>query len=77
MTTDSNHPYSVYPNLMKDAKITGVNQSWVADITYIRILTAFVYLAVILDVFLAESRGLGALPEDPHGIDQSGLTDGD
>jgi len=51
MTTDSNHPYSVYPNLMKDAKITGVNQSWVADITYIRILTAFVYLAVILDVF--------------------------
>jgi len=39
------------PILMKDAKITGVNQVWVADITYIRILTAFVYLAVILDVF--------------------------
>jgi len=51
VTTDSNHPYRVYPNLMKDAKITGVNQAWVADITYIRILTAFVYLAVILDVF--------------------------
>ena len=51
VTTDSNHPYLVYPNLMKDAKITGVNQAWVADITYIRILTAFVYLAVILDVF--------------------------
>jgi len=51
VTTDSNHPYRVYPNLMKDAKITGVNQALVADITYIRILTAFVYLAVILDVF--------------------------
>lgn len=51
VTTDSNHPYRVYPNLMKDAKITGVNQALVADITYIRILTAFIYLAVILDVF--------------------------
>lgn len=51
VTTDSNHPYPVYPHLLKDVKITGVNQAWVADITYIRILTAFVYLAVILDVF--------------------------
>ncbi|MCJ7481781.1 MAG: IS3 family transposase [Thermodesulfovibrionales bacterium] len=51
VTTDSNHPYPVYPHLLKDAKITGVNQAWVADITYIRILMAFVYLAVILDVF--------------------------
>jgi transposase InsO family protein len=50
-TTNSNHRYPVYPNLLKDTKITGVNQAWVADITYIRILTAFVYLAVILDVF--------------------------
>lgn len=51
VTTDSNHPYPIAPNLLKDAKITGVNQAWVADITYIRILTTFVYLAVILDVF--------------------------
>ena len=50
-TTDSNHPYPVASNLLKDAKITGVNQAWVADIAYIRIMTAFVYLAVILDVF--------------------------
>jgi putative transposase len=49
MTTDSKHQYPVYPNLLKDAKITGVNQAWVSDITYIRILTAFVYLAVILE----------------------------
>lgn len=51
VTTDSNHPYPIAPNLLKDAKVTGVNQAWVSDITYIRILTAFVYLAVILDVF--------------------------
>jgi transposase InsO family protein len=51
VTTDSNHPFPIAPNLLKDAKITGVNQAWVSDITYIRILTAFVYLAVILDVF--------------------------
>lgn len=50
-TTDSNHNYHVYPNLLKGAEVTGVNQAWVADITYIRILTAFVYLAVILDAF--------------------------
>jgi len=51
VTTDSNHPFPIAPNLLKDAKISGVNQAWVSDITYIRILTAFVYLAVILDVF--------------------------
>ncbi len=50
-TTDSNHPYPVAPNLLKEVRISGVNQAWVADITYIRIMTAFVYLAVILDVF--------------------------
>lgn len=50
-TTDSNHNYRVYPNLLRGAEVTGVNQAWVADITYIRILTAFVYLAVILDAF--------------------------
>ena len=51
VTTDSNHPYPIAPNLLKDAKITALNQAWVLDITYIRILTTFVYLAVILDVF--------------------------
>ncbi len=51
VTTDSNHPYPIAPNLLKEAKITGANQAWVSDITYIRILTTFVYLAVILDVF--------------------------
>ena len=50
-TTDSNHKLPVYPNLIAGLAVTGINQVWVADITYIRILTGFVYLAVILDVY--------------------------
>jgi transposase InsO family protein len=50
-TTDSNHQLRVYPNLARDLKVNGLNQLWVADITYIRLLTEFVYLAVILDAF--------------------------
>jgi len=50
-TTDSNHSYTRYPNLSKDTVATGLNQIWVADLTYIRIATCFVYLAVILDRF--------------------------
>ena len=50
-TADSQHSYRVYPNLLKGLEITDMNQLWVADITYIRILTGFVFLAVILDVF--------------------------
>lgn len=50
-TTDSEHGYPRYPNLLKGKEIAGVNQVWVSDITYIRILTGFVFLAVILDVY--------------------------
>lgn len=50
-TTDSDHEFPVYPNLVKDREINGPNEVWVADITYIRIATCFVYLAVILDLF--------------------------
>ena len=49
LTTDSRHPYYVYPNLAAALKPTGVNQLWVADITYIRLREQFLYLAVILD----------------------------
>lgn len=50
-TTDSDHKMPTYPNLAKDMKVTALNQLWVADITYIRLLWEFVYLAVILDAF--------------------------
>lgn len=48
-TTDSNHPYPIYPNRVKDLIVTGLNQVWIADITYVRILRGFAYLAAILD----------------------------
>jgi len=48
-TTDSEHPYPVYPNLYRDLGVMEINQVWVADITYIRLLADFVYLAAILD----------------------------
>ena len=48
-TTDSNHGHKVYPNLLAEKKLTGINQAWVADITYIRIMKGFVFLAAILD----------------------------
>jgi len=51
VTTDSHHELEVYLNLASRMKLTGVNQLWVADITYIRLLAEFVYLAVILDAF--------------------------
>lgn len=51
ITTDSRHKLPVYPNLAKDMKLTGINQLWVADITYIRLETEFVYLAVVLDAY--------------------------
>ena len=51
VTTDSRHGLEVYLNLAKRMTLTGLNQLWVADITYIRLQTEFVYLAVILDGF--------------------------
>ena len=50
-TTDSDHDLPVYPNLARELQVTGLNQLWVADITYIRLVLEFVYLAVILDAF--------------------------
>jgi transposase InsO family protein len=51
VTTDSDHEFEVYLNLASRMKLTGMNQLWVADITYIRLKKEFVYLAVILDAF--------------------------
>lgn len=48
-TTDSAHPFPVYPNLAREMDVTQMDQLWVADITYIRLRAEFIYLAVILD----------------------------
>lgn len=50
-TTDSQHGFTVYPNLAKEMVLTDINQLWVADITYIRLRSEFVFLAVILDAY--------------------------
>ena len=51
VTTDSHHNLPVYPNLAHDFQPAAINQLWRADITYIRLRTEFVYLAVVLDAF--------------------------
>ena len=51
VTTDSRHHLPVHPNLTRGWKPSAINQLWVADITYIRLRTEFVYLAVVLDAF--------------------------
>ena len=51
VTTDSKHAPRVYPNLLPGQCLDGINQAWAADLTYIRIVNGFVYLAVILDLY--------------------------
>ena len=50
-TTDSRHGFAMRPNLTRGARPTGLDQIWVADITYVRLAEAFVYLAVVIDAF--------------------------
>jgi transposase InsO family protein len=66
-TTNSEHDFPRYPNLVQDLEIVRPDQVWVSDITYIRLRSEFVYLAVIMDVFTRSIRGwhLG------RGLDQS------
>jgi putative transposase len=68
-TTNSNHAFPRYPNLVKDLEITRPNQVWVTDITYIRLRREFVYLAILMDVFTRSIRGWHL----SRGLDQ-GLT---
>ncbi len=56
-TTDSDHRYRTYPNLLPSTSVTTPDQVWVADITYIRLPGVFVYLAVILDLFSRKAIG--------------------
>jgi putative transposase len=57
VTTDSKHDFRVYLNLAARMEVTAVNQLWVADITYIRLLREFVFLAVILDAYSRRALG--------------------
>ena len=50
-TTNSNHMYRKYPNIIKDMELTRANQLWVSDITYIRTEIGFVYLSLITDAY--------------------------
>jgi putative transposase len=50
-TTDSAHSLNRYPNLVEDTRIDGLDQVWIADITYVRLPTTFCYLAAILDAY--------------------------
>ena len=56
-TTDSHHPFQVYPNLIKGMELDAPDVVWVADITYIRLLSNFVYLATILDAYSRKCVG--------------------
>jgi len=51
VTTDSNHGWRVVPNLARGMELTGVDQLWVADITYVRLAEEFAFLAVVIDAF--------------------------
>ncbi len=65
-TTDSNHGFPRYSNLLKGMTVSHLNQAWLADITYVRIRTGFVYLAAVLDAF--SRRVIGAMPPPPGSI---------
>jgi len=56
-TTNSEHPYLRYPNLVKSLEITRPEQVWVCNITYVRLGNGFVFLAIIMDVFTRSIRG--------------------
>jgi putative transposase len=71
VTTDSNHGRKIYPNLARELVLTGVNQLWIADLTYIRLREEFVFLAAILDAF---SRRVIGWALDRHLDDELTLT---
>jgi putative transposase len=56
-TTNSDHPFPRYPNLVQELEAVRPDQVWVADITYVRLQREFVYLAVIMDLFTRCIRG--------------------
>ena len=77
VTTDSNHDRRVYPNLAQDMELTGIDQLWVADITYIRLEMEFVYLAVVLDAFSRRVIGWALDRTLEDDLAMAALQDGD
>ena len=71
-TTDSRHPFPRYPNLVKGMAVVRPNQVWLADITYIRILTGFMYMAAILDALRmaisGSDPGRGVMHHSDQGV---------
>ncbi|MGJ1333987.1 MULTISPECIES: DDE-type integrase/transposase/recombinase [Sphingobacterium] len=61
-TTDSNHIFKRYPNLIKELIITGPEQLWVSDITYIRTVQGFSYLSLITDAYSRKIVGYALHP---------------
>jgi len=57
LTTDSQHGLPIYPNMCEGMVLTGIDQLWLADITYLRLRTEFVYLAVVLDAYSRRCLG--------------------
>jgi transposase InsO family protein len=62
VTTDSDHDFLVYPNPAQYMVLTALNQLWVADITYLRLASEFVYFAVVLDAFSRRAIGWSVGP---------------
>ena len=57
VTTDSTHGLPTYPNLLKNKKITGLNQVWASDITYVQLPHEHIYLAIVLDLYSRKCIG--------------------
>ena len=73
ITTDSEHKWRVYPNLARRMVLSGINQLWVADITYVRLHQEFVYVAVILDVYSRRVVGWSISRKLDSGLAQEAL----
>lgn len=61
-TTNSNHPYKRYPDLIKNLEVTRSNQVWVSDITYIRTVSGFSYLSLLTDLYSRKIVGYCLYP---------------
>ena len=70
-TTDSDHPYRKYPNLIKEMILTGPGQLWVSDITYLRLPKGFCYLSIVTDAYSRKFVGYKLHPT----LESTGATD--